>query len=69
METKTKSIRFKMSKSVHKSKPNKISGEKLTYGGYDGRWNVEVTSRGRETMSFCSTIVPYKSGDVGSVDT
>ena len=30
-----------MFKSVHKSKPNKISGEKLTCGGRNGRQNAE----------------------------
>jgi len=36
METKMKSNWFKMLKLVHKSKPNKIHGGKLTCGGRDG---------------------------------
>jgi len=51
IETKTKSNRFKMLKLVHKSKPNKFHGGKLTCGSHDGRQNMEASSRGRGTMA------------------
>jgi len=40
-----------MLKLVHKSKPNKFHGGKLTCGSHDGRQNMEASSRGRGTMA------------------
>jgi len=47
---KTKSNKFKMLKTVHKSKPKKFHGEKLICGGHTGHRNVEESSRRRRTM-------------------
>ena len=41
-----------MLKSVHKSKPNKFRGGKLTCRGQAGWQNAEESSRGRGTMTF-----------------
>jgi len=69
MEIKTKFNWFKMLKSVHKSKPNKIYGGKLTCRGRDGRRNVEESSQRRVTLRFHVTVEPYIRRDVGSETT
>jgi len=69
MEIKTKFNRFKILKSVHKSKPNKIHGGKLTLGGRDGRQNAKESSRRRETVRFRVTVVQYMKQDIGSKTT
>jgi len=45
-----------MLKLVHKSKPNKFHGGKLTCGGRASRRNVKENLRGRETMAFARCI-------------
>jgi len=52
IETKTKSNRFKMLKSVHKSKPNKIHGRKFTCEGRAGRQKAADCSRRRKIVRF-----------------
>jgi len=69
METKTKFNRFKMLKSVHKSKPNKIFGGKLIYRGHAGRQNTEESSKRRETVRFRVAILQYMKRDVLSETT
>jgi len=50
METKMKFNQFKMHKSVHKSKPNKFYGGKLTCRSHTGRRNAKEVLRRKGTM-------------------
>ena len=52
METKTKSNQFKMLKLVHKSKPNKFHGGKLTCEDRAGQRNAEESSQGKGKVVF-----------------
>ena len=61
METKSISNRFKMLKLVHKSKPNKFHGGKLTCGGRVSQRNVEETLRTRGTMAVCVGNLQYNA--------
>jgi len=69
MWTKTKFNRFKMLKSVHKSKSNKIHGGKLTCGGRNGRRNAEESLRRSEIVRFRVAVKQYMKWDVGSETT
>ena len=49
---KTKFNRFKIFKSMYKSKFNQFYGEKLSGGGRVSQRNIEENSREKETVMF-----------------